>query len=235
MRNEIIFVMDSVGWQEFQDAKTPNLDKFNPVKAYSFAIYTCPSVHAMMRGSIPVPVTAKGKYRAYSEYVKTEHAIIPLSLATRGYTTVLVSNNLLVRDSWSGFDNEVITNESGKFDIEIVDFNKRVNASELVSKALKYIKPPYYMFMMFAETHTPYMDKDNSRKTHLESIEYLDKVFGELYEKVPKNTRIIVTADHSDCWHEGKLYGHNPKRYLRFIKNGLLKKLLEVFHVEAFK
>jgi hypothetical protein len=242
--NEILFVMDSVGWNEFKDANTPYLDKFRPKKAYSFSMYTCPSVHAMMLGSVPVPEGERG-YRPYSIYAKSEHAHIPATLRfKKDYGTILVSNNVLIRDSFSGFDDEIITIGSDYdtntiFSCELLNFCKEPIALELVRDFAdiirKYDYNPFYSFMIFTETHTPYIGKDNKRETQLKAIEYLDLVFHKLYKSVPKNTRIIVTADHSDCWVNGKLYGHNPRRYGTFIQKKFLMNLLEVFLVEVIK
>lgn len=48
--------------------------------------------------------------------------------------------------------------------------------------------------------------KDKQQK----NVEYLDKLFEKLYEKVPKNTHIIVTADHGECFGEDGFFGHGP-------------------------
>lgn len=228
--NEIVFVMDSVGWQEFADAKTPNLDKFNPQQAFSFASYTTPSVEAMMRGSIPVSIDEK---RYYIDYCESENAIIPLSLERMGYNTYVVSNNLLISKDSMNWKNEVVShNKWFKYGKTNIEGN---STEELIDWFINNYKEPFYTFMIFIDTHTPYMNKDRNRDTQLEAIEYLDKMFKKLYDAVPNNTRIIVTADHSDCWINGKLHGHNPTKYYSFIKDNLLQKLLEVFVVEVVK
>ena len=48
--------------------------------------------------------------------------------------------------------------------------------------------------------------KDKQQK----NVEYLDALFEKLYEKVPKNTHIIVTADHGECFGEDGFFGHGP-------------------------
>lgn len=42
------------------------------------------------------------------------------------------------------------------------------------------------------------------------NIEYLDRLFEKLYEKVPRNTHIIVTSDHGECFGEDGYFGHGP-------------------------
>jgi arylsulfatase A-like enzyme len=38
----------------------------------------------------------------------------------------------------------------------------------------------------------------------------LDKVFEELWDLVPKNTWVVVTADHGELFGEGGYFGHGP-------------------------
>jgi len=62
--------------------------------------------------------------------------------------------------------------------------------------------------------------KDKQQK----NIEYLDGLFEKLYEKVPRNTHIIVTSDHGECFGEDGYFGHGPIIH---------EKVFEVFHVEG--
>jgi membrane-anchored protein YejM (alkaline phosphatase superfamily) len=62
--------------------------------------------------------------------------------------------------------------------------------------------------------------KDKQRS----NIEYLDRLFEKLYEKVPKNTHIIVTSDHGECFGEDGYFGHGPIIH---------EKVFEVFHIEG--
>ncbi len=56
------------------------------------------------------------------------------------------------------------------------------------------------------------------------NIEYLDKLFEKLYEIVPKNTHIIVTSDHGECFGEDGYFGHGPIIH---------EKVFEVFFTEG--
>lgn len=42
------------------------------------------------------------------------------------------------------------------------------------------------------------------------NVEYLDKLFEKLYDKLPHNTHVIVTADHGECFGEDGFFGHGP-------------------------
>jgi Sulfatase len=48
------------------------------------------------------------------------------------------------------------------------------------------------------------------RARQIDTVRYLDKVFEELYDLVPKNTWIVVTADHGELFGENGYFGHGP-------------------------
>lgn len=51
---------------------------------------------------------------------------------------------------------------------------------------------------------------DQLRERQIDTVRYLDGVFGELYDMVPKDTYVIVTADHGELFGELGYFGHGP-------------------------
>ena len=52
---------------------------------------------------------------------------------------------------------------------------------------------------------------DQLRERQVDTVRYLDQnVFEQLYDTVPKNTTIIVTADHGELFGEEGYFGHGP-------------------------
>ena len=51
---------------------------------------------------------------------------------------------------------------------------------------------------------------DQLRERQINTVRYLDGVFERLYDLVPKNTYIIVTADHGELFGEKGYFGHGP-------------------------
>ena len=51
---------------------------------------------------------------------------------------------------------------------------------------------------------------DQLRERQIDTVRYLDGVFEQLYDMVPKNTHIIVTADHGELFGEAGYFGHGP-------------------------
>jgi Sulfatase len=48
------------------------------------------------------------------------------------------------------------------------------------------------------------------RKRQIEAVKYLDGVVEELFDTVPKNTYITITADHGELFGEDGYFGHGP-------------------------
>ena len=51
---------------------------------------------------------------------------------------------------------------------------------------------------------------DELRERQINTVRYLDGVFEELFDLVPKNTHIVVTADHGELFGEMGYFGHGP-------------------------
>lgn len=51
---------------------------------------------------------------------------------------------------------------------------------------------------------------DQLRERQIDTVRYLDGVFEKLFDMVPKNTHIIVTADHGELFGEMGYFGHGP-------------------------
>lgn len=51
---------------------------------------------------------------------------------------------------------------------------------------------------------------DALRQRQIEAVTYLDTVFERLFDMVPKNTFITVTADHGELFGEEGYFGHGP-------------------------
>jgi len=48
------------------------------------------------------------------------------------------------------------------------------------------------------------------RDRQVRAVKYLDSVVAELFDIVPKNTYITITADHGELFGEGGYFGHGP-------------------------
>ena len=48
------------------------------------------------------------------------------------------------------------------------------------------------------------------KERQVDAVRYLDGVFTELWDLVPKNTHVVVTADHGELFGESGYFGHGP-------------------------
>lgn len=65
---------------------------------------------------------------------------------------------------------------------------------------------------------------DELRDRQIEAVRYLDAVFGELFDRLPSNTWVVVTSDHGELFGEQQYFGHGPIMH---------EKVLEVPFVEG--
>jgi hypothetical protein len=234
-QNEILFIMDSVGFPEFLKASTPNCDSIGKLqKAYALATYTMPSVYAMLRGSLPQPHPKYTPYKCYTEY--SEHSIIPMNLKNRGYKTYLCTSNPNITVTPTKLKSDVVSYHP-YFQFEHKNFDKMPSGKNIIDWFLKYVEEPFFAVFLLIETHTPYMGKNNKRKTQIEAIEYLDECIGHIKKNLDYDARVIITADHSEAWNDDNTShrGHNPSNYYYAIHDySMLKRLLEVPLIEGY-
>jgi hypothetical protein len=79
-------------------------------------------------------------------------------------------------------------------------------------------------------THpTEFFDSTAMRALHerqIHAVDYLDDVFARLFNRLPENTWVIVTADHGELFGEDRYFGHGPIMH---------EKVLEVPFVEGLR
>ncbi|MBM3774017.1 MAG: metalloenzyme, partial [Acidobacteria bacterium] len=51
------------------------------------------------------------------------------------------------------------------------------------------------------------------RQRQITAVKYLDRVVEELFDLVPKNTYITITADHGELFGEEGFFGHGPVQH----------------------
>jgi hypothetical protein len=66
----------------------------------------------------------------------------------------------------------------------------------------------------------------NLHDRQIHAVEYIDTVFAKLFDKLPENTWVVVTADHGELFGEDRYFGHGPVMH---------EKVLEVPFVEGMR
>lgn len=62
-----------------------------------------------------------------------------------------------------------------------------------------------------------------AKERQVRSLAYLDDFFGRLFEKLPKNTYLIVTSDHGELFGEDGLFGHGPYTHEKVLEVPLVE------------
>ncbi len=216
--NWMLIVLESMRYDVFKGTPTPNMDRIGKtVKAHSGSDWTLPSVMSMMTGMLPhselgqplreefikngllaegmwIPSIFSGKMR----YNTIAHVSIPwLGLIDHGWTTFTMSK-------------------------------KYCNMGQIVNEI--ELKAPFFCYLHIGDTHMPYgekvitkqkMDEYNSGKDifskedmkHMiacqkNMLRIVDRSIGNLMERVPEGTRVIITSDHGEFFGENHLFGH---------------------------
>lgn len=64
---------------------------------------------------------------------------------------------------------------------------------------------------------------DRLKEKQIEAVRYLDSVFEELFDVVPRNTYITVLADHGECFGEDGYFGHGPVQHDKVLEVPLIE------------
>jgi len=231
--NLVIIVMDSVRYDQFEKAETPNIDELSIYKnkAYSSASWTLPSMKAILYGMLPQG--RKQQDRIFPDFQPWQRPM-PNVLKKRGYYTYAYSGNPLFCEISMGemaFDKFWYDNDwklEGSGERMVVEFSKDIGN----------IKEPFLTIFLFIETHSPfkYIGKKEKGRTLKEqqrdAITYVDKLVKKIYDILPVNTEIYVTADHGELFKSDgyNRSGHNPR-----IGSAGFVELFEVFAVKIIK
>lgn len=225
--NYLVLVMDSVGYEQWCSSNHPNIDKLGAtVKAYSYGTWTTPSLVCMAKGLFPAPrdLTYKRPF--------------PTTLDMPSLKRLLPHHSFVCYTAHPGL--HLIPGFLDVFGHRML-FHHQTSAGEMIESLLKLLAglhQPWLVFVLFLETHYPYMGKvplgqggkatQRAKGAQREAIEYLDQQLGRLFDAI-KSAHVLVTADHGEMFGEDGSYGHDPRPECALIH----PKLLEVFLVEG--
>ena len=233
---EILIVMDSVRWDQFQNAETPNLDQMEVKRAHAQAPDTPTSMLAYLRNRSPNvvegilsrceeggschPKRSPARVRQ-AFYRGLEHFKKPLStfFKQKGYYTGFHSAN-----PYTGMMREWLSTDFDEFRYDY-EFNGRED-DDILRKPLDHPNRKVFMVLWLMSTHNPYYsgegtadyyggdDTPKCKRTQQEAISYCDGLIGDLVSHCPKDTHLIITSDHGETFKGelGDVYGHEYYR-----------------------
>jgi len=211
---DLLLVFDSVRYDRYMEAHTPNLDKVGEaVKAYTHGSWTRPSMVSMLSGYLPIS--------SHGQIYKPSWVM----LSKQVFHEEDVPSWFLNANAW------VKNMQPRKYRDRF--YPEPYSADEQISEALKIMQTfnDYFIAILFVETHGPYSYNegedqskvgeafkeynhgadnrapDIARARSIRSIEYMDRKVKPL---LVHPDRTIFTSDHGDLQGEEHHIGHNP-------------------------
>lgn len=221
-KNLLFICLDSVRYDTFMAAKTPNMNKIGVTKkVHSFACFTQPSIIGYLIGYPPIGTGAASMFPIVDRW-----RFAPKQLSEKGYVTAWLSYNPVMlkfdrefdgcfRKYWNYFKTMEYEHEKSTKQI-ISDITKIVNKEK---------HKPIFICTLLIDTHAPYynghklnpINRSTPRKNYEQqkrAVEYIDKCFPQFlnpFKKLNRPTIIIITADHGELFGPEK-YGHDPRQ-----------------------
>lgn len=217
--NHLLIILDSVSYEVFNKAKTPNIRKLGEIEeAWTPGYWTLPTVVSMFH--IPFytgkPLIGSGSY--------LPHVWLPSTMKRCGFETTLISDNPwfdLCKDFISrGFDNYIT--------------HRMIDMKWVLKTGKKYLNPKFFTVLWITGTHHHGIESGSdgidrvpyTMGWQINAIERMDKKLGRFFKKIPEDTELVVTSDHGDAYSGDKLIGHHPMKVQTFDE-----RLLKVFLV----
>ena len=216
--NILFLCLDSVRYDTFVAAKTPNMDKIGKTqRVYSSACFSQASIFSYFWGYPPI---GTGKRTLFPNVEKWRW--VPKYLSEMGYVTAWLSANpvFLKLDLDGQFKKYFKYFKCMEYD--------SIRATEQIAADIKNIiererENPIFISALLIDTHNPYHDGKYAHRldphtpkknfeNQVKSIEYVDRLFPKLIEPFRRPTDVIITSDHGDLF--GPLdsgYGHDSR------------------------
>jgi len=217
MDNYLVILMDSVRYDSYGEAKTPNFDKVNATveKVYSPCCNTTAQLWILLMNDPQYNSIAN----QFIPFFPSRNTWLPTAFKEKGYHTTFIQTS---STEWS-YSNKAMLNTDFDDFIQIYKDPCWYAADEIIDKTIelfKTIEKPKFIVSMFMAAHTPFSDGKNvwmqrslqgySRIPQIKAIEAIDKEFGRLLPYL-KDTEVIISSDHGELFGETNTVGHNPE------------------------
>ena len=190
--------------------------------AYSLVPLTFPSHITILTGKTPLE---EGIFLNGQKLEKEENYLPKIfkkyGYRTAGFVSSAILNSMFgISDGFDYFND--VPPEKG----EVIKERSCKKTNEEIFKFLKENKEPFFMWVHYFEPHSPYnppapYDKEFENPYDGE-IRAMDDCVKELFEKIPKNTTIIIAGDHGEMLSEHNEDEHGVLLYEPAIKVPLI-------------
>jgi hypothetical protein len=247
----VMLVYDSCRYDSAVKANTPNLDAHSKIyKAYAPATYTYPSHQSFFCGIFPSVLEPSPYYNRFiKQLIVLRGAGDSIIEAEEGECTFIVKKNAenivlgLAKAGYytvgSGGANWFVK-KSLRVGFKDFYYKSHARALDQINIILRLLNSnrkgkPFFAFINFMETHTPYMhygekeyhmtarrkmtwppkfcaeDVEYGQKLHnaqIRAVEYLDTCIPKLLDVLPHNTIVMLFGDHGEAFGEDGYWGH---------------------------
>ncbi|UCF68829.1 MAG: sulfatase [Acidobacteriota bacterium] len=218
--NIVVFMVDTLRGDLLQ-AKTPHLDEFaSESLVFPNANSTTPST----RSSAASLFTGVGPMVHGVRHGKTHMqnypgAMLSAELDKRGYNTLAVVANPNIDPVFGharGFE-EYITLYKRKMEqpVPAAPSDLVSPAQEVVESAAEIAgraKKPYFLFVLAIDPHAPYgppgSECQGEQECYRAEVEYVDRWFGWLLQRLPSDAVVVFTSDHGEEFGEHGQWRH---------------------------
>lgn len=190
--NRLLIVLDSVGYDQYLKAYTPNMDAVGAVHlAWSHGQWTRPSMAAIFTGLLPLCSISDCPHRKLQCF----HVIPSLFTVKEreGYNVKVYTGNALI---WDLVPKRFLKQYDGN------------NYLPLVLEDVDTLGEPFYVIVHLLETHMPYTTEEEhgalgAEERQRKAIEYVDRKIKPLLGR----GEVIITSDHGEYFGNNH-YGH---------------------------
>lgn len=251
--NIVLITFDSCRYDSLLNAETPFLDEMGKIySAWTPATYTLPAHISFFTGIFPLVHEDIPYINRFNKQLIKMHKggaslggdagkkTINLKASNEDMIHGLRQNGYYTVGSGSAnwFDKKVLVKNFNDFKY-IRAQSSEAQCNYIRDKLAKQaIDKPFFAFLNFYETHTPYMHYGDDRgefsmqardhmkfppvedtvktqelgsklhRAQMEAVEHLDRVLSDFIPLLPPNTMIMLTADHGEAFGEDGFWGH---------------------------
>ncbi len=204
--NHLFIILDSVRYDNFQEAKTPNFDKLGPTKkAYSTSCWTLPSIFNLL---------CIGSHIGANNLLPNKPPEwVPTKYKKNGFTTIFLNSNPWILTQRNVFNRDFNYFVDYDFDGKQWPLERMINSCVDKIYTLKLQEQQWFIFMLVMDTHFYEPIKGFRGGSQIKAIEIADNLFEPLFKQL-KNTQVTITSDHGETEQ-----GHNPMTLKEFSKD----------------
>lgn len=220
--NHIIFIaLDGCRYDSFIDAMPKTQKHFKIEKRYTCGSWSVPSLASLLTGMLPFKLK-KGPHTTLTQDIKIWQKMIgsDFKYSSKKWIPSILQDQFDYYTLGLSSTPHFTSRSALRDGFDQIIFKKDFSLQEKINIAISTMrKSRLFCFMLTHETHYPYGRKEleegkqrlrkfNIRKYQIESLNNVFPALDNMIGRLPKNTWVIVTADHGEVFGEDGMFGH---------------------------